>query len=96
MGSPTHIGGPTGSAKKILKVGIDSGCTGKKGTAFDTRLANIKKGAAEKIGEKMAETGIQVVLDPQCFVVTGMKGPLALGEEQSAKEFGNKIAVASR
>jgi len=75
MGSPTHIGGPTSPAKKILKVGINAGCTGKKGTAFDTRLANIQKGAADKIGEKIAEAGIQVVLDPQCFVVTGMKGP---------------------
>jgi hypothetical protein len=79
-----------------LKSAIKAGASGKKGTAFDTRFANINKGATDKLSKLMKEAGMQMVVEPQWFVVTGMKGPLADGEEAKAKEFGAKIASASR
>jgi flavorubredoxin len=96
IGAPTHVGGPTGPAKRALKSAIKAGASGKKGTAFDTRFANINKGATDKLSKLMKEAGMQMVVEPQWFVVTGMKGPLADGEEAKAKEFGAKIASASR
>jgi len=96
FGSPVHIGGPTGDAKKALRAAIGTGASGKKGTAFDTRFASAKggKGAAEKMSEKMAEAGMKIVAEPQWFIVEKTKGPLAAGEEDRAKAMGKKIAEA--
>jgi flavodoxin I len=96
FGSPVHVGGATGDAKKALKLALETGASGKKGTAFDTRFASAKggKGAAEKMGEKMAEAGMKIVAEPQWFIVEKTKGPLAAGEEDRAKAMGKKIAEA--
>lgn len=96
VGAPTHIGGPTGEAKKALKMGLKAGASGKKGTSFDTRFASSKGGAADKLERMMSEDGVKIVVPPQWFVVTATKGPLADGEEAKAKEFGVKIAAASK
>jgi len=95
LGSPVHIGGATGEAKKALKLAIGTATAGKKGTAFDTRFANTKgKAAAEKLAEKMEEAGVKKVIEPQGFVVLKTKGPLAEGEEGKATAFGKQIAAA--
>ncbi|MDD1743052.1 MAG: hypothetical protein LUO85_00330 [Methanomassiliicoccales archaeon] len=95
FGSPVHIGGATGDAKKALKVAVATGASGKKGTAFDTRFANSTgKGAAEKMMEKMEEAGVKKAAEPEWFVVLNTKGPLAEGEEAKAAAFGKKIAEA--
>lgn len=96
VGTPTHVGSATGPAKNALKLGIASGASGKKGTTFDTRFENVGKGGAEKLRKMMEEAGIQIVVPPEWFAVTGMKGPLAEGEEGKATTFGRKIAGALR
>jgi flavodoxin len=97
FGSPVHIGGATGGAKKALKTAIDAGAKGKKVTTFDTRFAGYAgKGAAEKMMEKMEEAGVMKIAEPQPFVVLKTKGPLAEGEETKAVAFGKKIAEALR
>jgi flavodoxin len=95
FGSPVHIGGATGDAKKALKIAVESGASGKKGTTFDTRFANSTgKGAAEKMMEKMEEAGVKKAAEPEWFIVLKTKGPLAEGEEAKAATFGKKIAQA--
>jgi len=97
FGSPVHLGGATGDAKKALSTAIQTGANGKKGTAFDTRFAGYTgKGAAEKMMEKMEEAGTGKLAEPQPFVVLKTKGPLAEGEEAKATAFGKKIAEALR
>ena len=97
FGSPVHIGGATGDAKKALKTAIETGASGKKGTTFDTRFVTATgKGAAEKMMEKLEEAGVGKVAEPQWFGVLKTKGPLAEGEEAKATAFGKKIAEALR
>jgi len=97
FGSPVHLGGATGDAKKALKMAIETGVSGKKGTAFDTRFVNATgKGAAEKMMEKLEEAGVGKAAEPQWFGVLKTKGPLAEGEEAKAIAFGKKIAEALR
>lgn len=96
FGSPVHIGGATGTAKKAVKMAIAAGATGKLVATFDTRFANGKgRGAAEKMGESLAEAGAKIIGEPQWFVVEKTKGPLAEGEEAKASEFGKKIAAVA-
>jgi len=95
FGSPVHIGGATGTAKKAVKRAIAAGASGKKVATFDTRFANADgRGAAEKMGETLTEAGAKAVTTPQWFVVVKTKGPLAEGEEAKAVELGKKIAAS--
>jgi flavodoxin len=96
VGTPTHAWSASGPAKKALKLGIAAGASGKKGTSFDTRFDNSAKGGAGKLQEMMENAGVQIVAPPEWFIVTGMKGPLADGEEAKATTFGRKIAGALR
>jgi flavodoxin len=96
MGSPTHAWSASAPAKKALKLGVAAGGSGKKGTSFDTRFDNSGKGGAGKLREMMENAGVQIVVPPEWFIVTGMKGPLADGEEAKATTFGRKIAGALR
>jgi len=96
VGSPTHIGGPTGTTKKALKMGTNSGTAGKMGTAFDTRFANANKGAINKLKAMMEESGVKLIMEPEWFSVTKTSGPLGEGEEAKAATFGRKIAGALR
>lgn len=97
FGSPVHFAGATGDTKKALKAAIETGTSGKKGTAFDTRYAGFtSKGAAKKMMEDMEEAGIKKAAEPQWFVVVKSKGPLADGEEARAIAFGKQIAEALR
>ena len=96
FGSPVHIGGATGTAKKAVKLAVAAGAAGKKVATFDTRFANADgRGAAEKMGETLTEAGAKVVAPPQWFVVVKTKGPLAEGEEAKAVELGKKIAAGA-
>lgn len=96
IGSPTHMGGPTRETKKALKIAFGTGTEGKKGCAFDTRFAKVPGGAAEKVEAVMSERGVEILLKSEGFVVTGMKGLLAEGEEAKAVGFGRRIAGAIR
>jgi flavodoxin len=97
FGSPVHFAGATGDSKKALKAAIETGTSGKKGTAFDTRYAGFSsRGAAMKMMEDIEEAGIKKITEPQWFVVGKSKGPLADGEEAKAIAFGKKIAEALR
>jgi flavodoxin len=93
FGSPVHIGGATGAAKRAVKEAAKI-ASGKKVTAFDTRFANASgAGAAGKMAESLKEAGAKLVAEPKWFIVAKTKGPLADGEEAKAVEFGRSIAA---
>lgn len=96
LGSPTHMGGVSRNFKQMIKWMGGQDLQGIRGTAFDTRLENMKGGASQRISEAMIRSGIQMLLDPESFIVKGRKGPLAEGEEARAISFGRRIAGALR
>lgn len=96
LGSPTHMGGVSRNFKKLFKWMRKEELHGKRGAVFETRLGNMSGGAAQKIGEEMLRAGIQLVSDPESFIVEGRKGPLADGEEARAVVFGRRIAGTLR
>jgi flavorubredoxin len=93
VGAPTHMTGLTKSTKKALKTATKVDASGKSGTAFDTRFRSADKGAVDRIKRTMREAGIKVIVEPEWFIVTRMKGPLADGEDVKAATFGQKIAA---
>lgn len=96
VGTPTHLGGATGDAKKAMKTASRIGGSGKAGAAFDTRFANVSKGGSQKLEEMMEKAGVRILVPAEWFVVEGTKGPLVQGEEAKAVTFGRKIAGAIR
>lgn len=96
VGSPTHIGGPTGEVKKALKIAFQTGRSGVKGAAFDTRYAKTFGGACEKIQSMMEKEGIKILLPAEWYVVAKAKGPLVEGEEAKAVSFGKRLADGLR
>lgn len=96
VGSPTHIGGPTGEAKKAMKIAFSSGRKDVKGTAFDTRFANTSKGASDKLQSMMEKEGVKILLQSEWFVVAKTKGPLGEDEETKAVSFGKRLADSLR
>ncbi|MGD0057479.1 MAG: flavodoxin domain-containing protein [Methanomassiliicoccales archaeon] len=96
IGSPTHLGSPTGEVKKALKIAFRTGRRDVKGAAFDTRYAKTVGGACGKIQSMMEKEGIKILLPAEWYVITKAKGPLAEGEEAKAVSFGRRIAGSLR
>jgi len=96
LGSPTHIGGPTGGIKKFIGKLGKFPLEGKFFAAFATYLLDksfeqatkkLEKRITAKVpGAKLAAPGLSIR-------VQGMKGPISGGELPKCKEFGKKIAT---
>ena len=96
LGSPTHIGGPTGGIKRFIGKLGKLPLEGKSFAAFSTYLVGksfeqatkkLEKRIRDKVpGAKLAAPGLSIR-------VQGMKGPISEGELPKCKEFGNKIAT---
>jgi len=96
VGSPTHIGGPTGGIKKFIgKLGklrlegkfFAAFATYLVGKSFEQATSKLEKSISDKVpGSKLAAPGLSVRVD-------GMKGPISEGELPKCKEFGKKIAT---
>ena len=56
-------------------------------------MRDFPKGAALKLRKILEKKGKPVIADAS-FVVDGMRGPLAEGEEEKARLFGKQIAVS--
>ena len=62
--------------------------------AFDTRFDKPKVvtgSAARKIQRRLHRAGLATLAEPHSFVVTGMAGPLALGEVERAAQWGQAL-----
>jgi len=59
---------------------------------FDTRMKIIIHGdATKKMSEMLSNSGAEVIVEPNWFIVTGKEGPLAEGELERAKEWAKQI-----
>jgi hypothetical protein len=71
---------------------------GVRGAAFDTRIgkAEILTGsAAKKIARRLRRHGVELVADPESFVVEDSGGPLSEGELERAREWGRHLVRAT-
>jgi flavorubredoxin len=95
VGSPNHIGGPTGGIKKFIDKLGKLPLGGRLFAAFDTYLGKDFEKATKKlekrIGDKVA--GSKLVAPGLSIRVDGMKGPISEGELPRCREFGKKIAT---
>lgn len=99
VGSPTRIGKMTRKAKKFVKK-LDTGAmAGKTVVTFDTHMMLpedpkereksmkwVEPGAAGRLSELARQRGLKVHPSSLRFKVTDMKGPLAPGELERARE----------
>jgi len=95
LGSPNHIGGPTGGINKFIDRLGKLPLREKPFAVFDTYIEKdfektakkMEKRIGEKVpGSKLAAPGLSIRVD-------GMKGPISEGELPKCKEFGKKIAA---
>jgi hypothetical protein len=69
------------------------------GAAFDTRLnkpAFLMGSAARGIHRVLRNDGFELVADPESFLVEGTMGPLAAGELERAKSWGQGLRVRAQ
>jgi flavodoxin len=91
LGTPTHYGTVPFRYSALLKNALKEELPGVKTAIFDTRMKDFPKGAAVKIRKILVKKG-KPILAEASFVVEGMRGPLAEGEEERARLFGKQIA----
>ena len=96
VGSPTHIGGPTGGIKKFIGKLGKLPLEGKFFAAFGIYMLNKSFEEATKKLEKRIKDKVPGAIQAApglSIKVQGMKGPISEGELPKCKEFGNKIAT---
>jgi len=104
VGSPTRVAKMTGKAKKFVKKLNVSAWGGKTVAMFDTHMPLsddpekrkksmkwVEPGAAGKLGELAAQRGLNVHTPYLRCMVTDMKGPLAQGELEKAREYARQL-----
>jgi flavodoxin len=93
VGAPTQMRGLRLLVKPFLDDLETRGFRGVPTAAFDTRMGGIEQvAAAERIARGLAEAGCPSVAPPEGFLVSGLDGPLADGEEERAADWA--VAVA--
>ena len=69
---------------------------GKRAAAFDTRIdkSPVLTGAASRgIAKRLGRRGFELVADPESFFVEDSEGPLADGELERARKWGESLAA---
>ncbi len=97
-GSGTRAGKATGPIRKFIKKYVDKDWAGKPFAAFGTGIRGKSdkpdpKGA-DQIDKMLRERDLLPLAAPLKAYVEGMKGPLAEGELERAKQYGRDIAAA--
>lgn len=94
-GAPTQAGRPTPEMQGFLNKITGSLVKGISIATFDTRISAKWVGmfgyAAGKIGMKLKKKGGNLILNPEPFYVTGIKGPLKDGEPERAATWAEEI-----
>jgi hypothetical protein len=67
----------------------------RRAAAFDTRInkAWVPGSAAHGIAKRLSKLGATLVADPESFRVVGTPGPLAAGELDRARQWGEQLAT---
>jgi flavodoxin len=107
VGSPTRMAKMTGKAKKFVKKIDVAAWTGKPVITFDTHmpfpddpekrekaLKWVEPGAAGRLSALAAERGLKVHSPSLRCVVSDMKGPLAPGELEKAREYARQLVAS--
>ena len=95
IGSPNHMEGPTGSAKKFIdKVGKLS-LEGKQIAVFDTYMGKDFQKAVKKMEKRISGKAprLELATPGLSIQIQGFKGPLSQGQLPLCKDFGGKIAA---
>jgi flavodoxin len=97
VGAPTQMGGLRLLVRSFLDGLEEHGFAGKPAAAFDTRLEGPREqtGAeSDVIARHLAAAGCRLVAPPESFIVRGMRGPLADGEEERAASWAVSVVEA--
>ncbi len=98
LGSPTRVGKATRPARRFIRRGLGKAWLGKPFAAFGTGMADRgekeEPKGADELDRRLYEYGLMRLLPPFKARVTGLKGPLAEGELERARQFGRDIARA--
>ncbi len=98
VGSPTRAGRTSGPVKKFIKKNLGDEWKGRPFAAFGTCLTRAcEKGeptAAKDIQKELTQRGLTQVVEAFDNAVSGLKGPLVEGGEDSAREFGRRVGDA--
>ena len=94
VGSPNHIGRPTGGIKRFINELGKLNLTGKAVAVFDTYIGKDYEKAVRKMEKQISEKapGLKLAAPGLSIRVEGMKGPISEGELPKCKEFGGKVA----
>lgn len=95
IGSPNHIGGPTGSAKKFINKLGEPNLNGKQVAVFDTYMGKDFQKAVKKMEKRIRGKAprLELVAQGLSIQVQGIKGPLSQEQLPLCKDFGRKIAT---
>jgi flavodoxin len=104
VGSPTRVAKMTGRSKRFVKKLDVKSWSGKTLVAFDTHmpipddpeerkkgLKWVEPGAAGKLSTLAASRGLKTHSPPLRCVVSDMKGPVAPGELEKAREYARQL-----
>jgi flavodoxin len=91
LGTPTHYGSLPFRFSALLKNALKEDHPGVKAAIFDTRMKDFPRGSVVKLRKILEKKG-KTVIGEESFVVNGMRGPLADGEEERARLFGKQVA----
>lgn len=97
VGSPTRAGKMSGPVKKFIQKNLGEPWKGKPFAAFGTCMSSTtekdQSSAAKDIHKLLTAAGLEPLGDPFANPVSGMKGPLASGGEDKAREFGKEVGA---
>jgi flavodoxin len=95
VGAPTQMRGLRLLAKPFLDGLEGRGFAGVRAAAFDTRMGDfIQTVASEAIARHLVGAGCRLVAEPESFLVRGLDGPLARGEQERAAAWAVAVAQA--
>jgi flavodoxin len=94
IGSPNHMGGPTGGIKKFINKLSTLNVKGKYAAVFDTYMSKDYEKAVKKMEKQINEKAPELsIFTPGLSIrVDGMKGPITEGELAKCSDFGARIA----
>jgi flavodoxin len=96
VGAPTQMRGLRLLARPFLDGLAEHGFGGTAAAAFDTRMELApQQRASSVIAKELVAAGCRLVTEPQSYVVLGLEGPLADGEEERAAAWARAV-VRSR
>jgi len=93
VGAPTQMRGLRLLAAPFLDGLAERGFSGTPAATFDTRMdLGPQTLESSVIADRLVESGCRLVAKPQSFLVLGLEGPLAGGEEARASAWGYAVA----